>query len=372
MSGAHWEHLYAEVVESGLCTGCSACIVACPHDVLGYSEAFLPIQEGGGMAPNQCVHGDHGCDVCTRACPRFRTWEGDFDQTLFGRKRQGSEPYGIARTVISVWAKDGSIHEHGQDGGFVTAALLWGLENGEFEAAALSKPSDDRPFDSVPTLATTPEDILECAGSVYTYSANPLALSEANEQGIGSVALVGMGCQASINGSVRSRGLGRWSSRISLTIGLFCSKTFTYEGQKDVLHRHKIRIEDVIKVDVKGRFIVWTRDGGRTEIPLDELYPHTRTGCRLCPDFSAEHADISAGGIGEDGWTLVVVRTKRGEDFIKGMVSDGSLIARPGQDDPQGMKLLSLLSKKSRRRWPTEALPHDQRAPGMLPGNHDG
>jgi len=34
-----WADLYNEVVTSGLCTGCAACIVACPHDVLGYNTA---------------------------------------------------------------------------------------------------------------------------------------------------------------------------------------------------------------------------------------------------------------------------------------------------------------------------------------------
>ena len=34
----HWAHLYDEVVTSGLCTGCSACVVVCPYDVLGYDD----------------------------------------------------------------------------------------------------------------------------------------------------------------------------------------------------------------------------------------------------------------------------------------------------------------------------------------------
>ena len=34
----HWSHLYREVVTSGLCTGCSACVVVCPYDVLGYDD----------------------------------------------------------------------------------------------------------------------------------------------------------------------------------------------------------------------------------------------------------------------------------------------------------------------------------------------
>jgi coenzyme F420 hydrogenase subunit beta len=33
-----WKHLFDEVVTSGLCTGCAGCVIACPHDVLGYRD----------------------------------------------------------------------------------------------------------------------------------------------------------------------------------------------------------------------------------------------------------------------------------------------------------------------------------------------
>jgi coenzyme F420 hydrogenase subunit beta len=351
------------VVDTGLCTGCSGCIVACPHDVLGYDD-FLPVQQAQGMDVDQCSHGDNGCDVCTRACPRFRIWEPEFDQALHGRGRRPDEVAGIAREVVSVWANSGAVHASGQDGGFITSALLWGLQTGRIDAAVLSRPSEVRPFDSEPFLAITAQDVLDCAGSVYTYSAGPLVLQEAASRGLESVALVGMGCQASINGAVRARGLGKLAARIGITIGLFCSKTFTYEGQAEVLARRGIAMDEVIKVDVKGRFLAWTRDGRRVEIPLKEMHPHTREGCRLCPDFAAEHADISAGGIGADGWTLVAVRTQRGQDWMRGLERDGVIVTRSGEDDPAGMALLTRLSAKSRRRWP-DHLPREHASPGL-------
>jgi coenzyme F420 hydrogenase subunit beta len=102
----------------------------------------------------------------------------------------------------------------------------------------------------------------------------------------------------------------KYANRITLTIGLLCSKTFSYEGQREVLAAHGVRIEDVVKVNIKGRFMVWTADGGYLEIPLKELQPYAREGCKLCPDFAAEHADISTGGIGaDDDRTLTLVRT---------------------------------------------------------------
>src|SRR5205085_5426764 len=87
---AHWVHLYDEVVTSGLCTGCSGCVVACPHDVLGYNDqegVYKPFHLEEELGPADCIHGEKGCTSCTRACPRFRTWETEIDTFMFGRTR---------------------------------------------------------------------------------------------------------------------------------------------------------------------------------------------------------------------------------------------------------------------------------------------
>ena len=94
----HWAQLYKEVVTSGLCTGCAGCIIACPHDVLKYDDpaSYRPwkVEEDGG--PEDCTHGVKGCTMCTRACPRFRTWETEIDTFMFGRERTEDEVAGIS------------------------------------------------------------------------------------------------------------------------------------------------------------------------------------------------------------------------------------------------------------------------------------
>ncbi len=369
MGDVHWRELYHEVVDTGLCTGCAACVMACPTDVLGYTDEYYPIQIGEGMGVDQCTVGDRGCDICTRACPRFRAWESDLDMELFGRERTEDEVYGIYRSLLLTRATDKAVHEAGQDGGLVSTLLIWGLENEKIDGALTSEIVDKRgPFDSEPVLVTDREGVLRTAGSRYTYSANPIAMKEADEQRLKQIALVGMSCQASINGTVSAYGVNKYKRKIALTIGLLCSKTFTYEGQKQVLAEHGIAIEDVTKVNVKGRYMVWTRDGGYHEIPLKELHPFTREGCKMCPDFAAEHADISTGGIGaDDNWTLTIIRTERGEEWMKAVIDEGLVEARPAEDDATAMKLLNLLSAKSRKRWPADVVPEGHRRPALLP-----
>lgn len=369
MGDVHWRELYHEVVDSGLCTGCAACVMACPRDILGYTDDYYPVQIGEGHAFDQCTIGDRGCDICTRACPRFRNWESDLDEYLFGQPRDRDQVYGHTRSILLTRATDKGVHETGQDGGLVSTLLIWGLENEMIDGALTSAIVDKRgPFDSEPAVVTDRAGVLATAGSRYTYSANPLAMADAEQQKLKALALVGMSCQASINGSVGARGVNKYKRKIALTIGLLCSKTFTYDGQAKVLADHGIDIADVVKVNIKGRYMVWTRDGGYLEIPLSELHPYTREGCKLCPDFAAEHADISTGGIGaDDNWTLTLVRTERGEEWMRGVIDAGLIEAKPGETDPVAMNLLTKLSTVSRRRWPDDVLPQPATAPAMLP-----
>ena len=112
------------------------------------------------------------------------------------------------------------------------------------------------------------------------------------------------------------------------------------------------------KVNIKGVFQIWTHDGEYHEVPLKECHAWTREGCNHCPDFAAEHADISTGGIGKfNDWTLTIVRTELGREIIQRMIADGSIEARPGDDDPGAIALMRKLAEKSRERWPEWANP---------------
>jgi coenzyme F420 hydrogenase subunit beta len=327
--------------------------MACPRDVLDYDHAsYHPVNIEPTTRADDCAHGARGCDICTRACPRFGAWELDGDQALHGRQRQPEEVFGISRGIWLARATHPAVLAAGQDGGLVSALLIWGLQSGQIQGALCSRPSPTRPWDAEPFLATTPAEVLEAAGSRYSYSANPLAMRQAERRGLGRLALVGTGCQAAINGMLPARRVNKYARRIQLTIGLLCSKTFQYQGLRQVIAEHGVPLEDVAKLDIKGRLLVWRRSTGeRVDIPLKQLRAFTREGCRLCPDFAASLADLSVGGLGQrDGWTLTIVRTQRGADWLQGATDAGAVAVRPGQDDPAAIALLTKLATKSRRR----------------------
>jgi coenzyme F420 hydrogenase subunit beta len=346
-------------------------VMACPRDVLEYdhTETYHPFNVELSTAADDCVHGQRGCDICTRACPRFRDWEVECDQALFGRARQPDEITGIRRGVFLARATDPAVLEAGQDGGLVSALLLWGLESGRIEGALTSRLSSVRRWDGEPFLATTRDEVLEAAGSRYTYAANPLAMREAERRGLKRLALVGMSCQASINGTLQARRVNKYARRIEITLGLLCSKSFAYDGMRQVITEdYGVPLDDIAKVNIKGKFQLWRRSTGeQVEIPLKQMQQATREGCKLCPDFAAEHADVATGGLGQrDGWTLAVVRTQRGEDWMREAEADGVITVRPGEEDPAALALMAKLAARSRGRWPVE-LTGAQAAPRMLP-----
>ena len=375
----HWNHLIHEVVETNLCTGCSGCIVACPHDVLEYDDhwhpSLLPVAWVDG-ALDRCVHGEKGCTMCTRACPRFRAWEPQIDEFLHGRERKPTqkEVIGIHQDILLVRTVDPQWQEKAQDGGLVSATLIWCLRKGHIDAALVNYVDEE--WRTTPGVARTEDEVLAAAGSRYTYSANTLAYQEAIDAGAEKLALVGMSCMASVPPMMMARGARKPGKKFVLDIGLLCSKTFTDDIFEGLLQpKYGLARTDIVKMNIKGKLQLWARpdvvEGDYLEVPLAECHEYTRPGCNTCPDFAAEHADISMGGLGQTGgWTLTIIRTETGRKIFDEMVAEGWLEVRSAVDeDPAAVALMRRLAVKSRKRWPVHlrsGRPVEDALPGVI------
>ena len=62
-----WLELKAEVIDTGLCTGCAGCVIACPHDVIGYDHAqggYKPFHLEDELGADDCIHGQKATRPC--------------------------------------------------------------------------------------------------------------------------------------------------------------------------------------------------------------------------------------------------------------------------------------------------------------------
>lgn len=348
----HWKHLDAEVVQTEVCVGCAACVVACPHHVIEM-EDFRPRMQDPTLGPHNCVHGEKSCSLCAMACLRLDPAYDEIESVLFGRRRKHpSEPWGMHKHLVLARATDPQVASRGQDGGVVTALMSWMLSVGEVEAVCLSKPSEATPWLDEPYLATQPEELVKGAGSRYTYCSTPLALKKAAEMRVKSVAVIGVSCESTAMREMAVEGIKRWSRMVKFVGGLMCNETFKYEPfiNEIVEGKYGIDLNQISKINVKGEVYVTMKDGAETVIPLDECKPYANDWCHHCPDFAAEHADISFGGLGMSGWTMCVIRTELGSQVWDRAVAAGVVETRDATEEPQALKVLDALAKKQRRR----------------------
>ncbi len=335
------ESLWKDVVLAGKCTGCAGCVVSCPIKVLGYAEE-RPRLIG------KCT----SCGICAQICPRYEKSLSSVDALVFGRKTKPEEDFGIYRRVLVARATDAHVLRVCQDGGVVTALLVFALENGLIDGAAVSGLNQEKPFYPVPKLALTSQEVLECAGTRYSYSPNLLALREGIKLKKESLAFVGTPCQIQALRRMEMLPLKKYAKALNFSIGLLCSESFTYEGlmEKQIRGVLGVDLRGVEKINIKGKVLVTTKSGEDTAIPLKEAKQYAQKGCSLCPDFSAELADISTGGVGLKDWTLTIIRTRKGEELFKQAENKGVIETKPVEHEKKALDILINLSSRKHGR----------------------
>ena len=335
-----FEESLERVVLAEKCTGCAACVVVCPLACLEYSDEKPKL-----------VKNCEACGICPRVCPRYDLPWSALEKFVFGRERKPEEEFGIYRRLVIAQANDRDTLRVCQDGGVVTALLSFALKNGMIDGAALSGVSEDKPFYPVPRLVMTPQEVLECAGTKYSYSPNLLAFQEGVKLKKKSLALVGTPCQIHAIRKIQMVPLRKYANPLQFTIGLMCTESFTYEGliEKQIREALGMDLHDVQKINIKAKVVVTTKSGEVKTVPLVDAKQYTRKSCTFCPDFSAELADVSAGGLGLSGWTFTVLRTKRGEELFESAERAGLLKTRPIEEEERTLGLLVKLSKKKRK-----------------------
>lgn len=352
----------SQVVMSKLCTGCGTCAGTCPNEAIRMrkfdsSGLYLPeIEE------DKCSR----CGICVICCPGYSVDFEELNSSVFGRK-PSDKILGNYRGCYIGHSNETDVRHNSASGGVVSQLLIFALENDMIDGALVARMRKDQPLETEAFIARTRKEVLEAAKSKYC----PVATNEALMQVLkenGRFAVVGLPCH--IHGIRKAqRVLKVLEERIVLQIGLMCSHTVNFKGTEFLLEKRGIQKEKVREISYRGKgwpgeMLIGLKEGLNLSIPymgswdaywsVFSFFLFTPLRCMTCPDLTNELSDISLG----DAWlpelkydrlgkSVIMARTKLGEDILRSMSLAGKICLRKVR--PEKVKQSQSLSLKFKK-----------------------
>jgi len=254
--------------------------------------------------------------------------------------------------VLEVWeghASDPEIRFKGSSGGLCTALSLFCLEKGFAEGIVHIGSDPDRPWKNKTFRSTNREALVSRTGSRYS-PASPCDGLKSTEEADGPSVFIGKPCD--VEGLRMAQQLKPDLARnTALAIGFFCAGTPSTLGTLELLRTHGVDPDRVAELRYRG--MGWPgmatarlKDDGAVPLKLSYqdswgfVQKYRPFRCYLCPDLTAEAADISVGDpwyrdLGEDdpGRSLILIRTGRGQEIFRQAMEQGYVTAE--RADPE-------------------------------------
>ena len=275
------------------------------------------------------------CPICYEICPHSEALLLKALRSVSDAPAR-NEALGYYRKIVLAQAEDPKLRQQSRGGAVVTSLLAYGIEKKIFDSAIVSRAEAENPSRPNPSVALVPDDIISAVGSKFFPSPVAKAYGSAvYGYGKTKIAFVGTPCHV-----LALRKMEAWHHKISeslaITFGLFCFGTFSQKPLLDYIsEKYNVKLSDIKQMRLSTKFVVETKDR-IIRIPMEEVDQHIQSSCRTCMDFTAELADISVGGaFPMDGWSTVIIRTKKGEDFFYDAVENGVINTWVIQQEPK-------------------------------------
>lgn len=321
-----------QVAEWRLCAGCGACVPACRNRAI----TLVDIRDQGlrpVVNPAACQE----CGECVEVCPGIQISHRTFSEQTIPELSWEWGP------VLEVWeghATDPQIRYDGSSGGVATALALFCLEKQAASGVLHIGAREGVPLENAAVFSKCRADLLARTGSRYSPAA-PCEKLEWIQEARGPSVFIGKPCD--VVALRKSQTVNKvLDEKISLAISIFCAATPVTEGTYDILRALGVKAEDAEELRYRGggwpgmTTVKVKGDNNRTRRMSyeqswgDILSKCGQFRCRLCPDSTGEFADISCGDPwyreiepGEDGWSLVLVRSERGREILQEAMNTG-------------------------------------------------
>jgi coenzyme F420 hydrogenase subunit beta len=349
-----------DIVKWRMCVGCGACAYICPE----YKIKLIDFIDDGirpVIGPTQC----NSCTKCLQVCPGYETAINSKDRKL----NIISELEKSCGPVLEVWegiSADREIHFQGSSAGMATSLALYCIEKENFHGVLHIGDDDEYPLKNKTYLSQSRDELLGKTGSRYA-PASPCDSLQLIEDSPSQCAFIGKPCD--VTGLRKSQSLSiKLTEKVGLAIGIFCAGTPSTLGTLKLLSKNNVNVHSVSEIRYRGKgwpgdFTVKVEGENQSVIDLSYmdswgfLQSYRPYRCHLCPEGTADSADISCGDPwyrnvqpGEKGSSLVLVRTERGRRILHGAIKAGYVVVEKLEPQKVIESQINLL-KKRRAIW---------------------
>jgi len=327
---------------SGLCNRCGTCVGLSEGKIAftGKEKKYKPrmLEELSEPEAERILN---ACAGKTFSFPAYR-------EQFYPDPAQYHPYIGPYENIFIGHSTDREIRQNAASGGILSALLIYLLDKKMIDGAIVTRMSEEKPWLTEPFIAKTREEILEAAQSKYIITSVNEILAESQHLR-GRLAYVGLPGQVQSIRKLQKAG-DPSVANIRYIFGPFYGNTLYFSSVTSFIRSYGEK-------DFRQIRRLWFRYGEwpgnmRVEMNSGKIYElkkfhanylipfHILKNSLFCTDLANEFTDISGGDAWspkyeerEQGYSIIIPRSKSGKEIIDEMIREGRLEVLPCSEE---------------------------------------